>query len=234
MTTKMSVVQQAIQQIEARIGAGEWAVGQRLPSQHELAKILQLSRASLRETLSYLESRGLVSIKPGKGVYVAARTSTEQPQWGFENYSLAEVLAMRHQLEGFAAAHAAVNAIESDIVGLETSIADAYQAAKQGDLLVVKLCDLDFHAQIIRIAGNRLLQEIIKLIRQPYEQSKTPPHGSFADMEPALAEHKQIFLAIKMGEPHLAREAMEQHLQNAAKRANVQLVLNPAGVAIGR
>lgn len=223
MTTKMSVVQQAIQEIETRIGAGEWQVGQRLPSQHELAKMLQLSRASLRETLSHLESRGLLSIKPGKGVYVTAPSATEQRQWGFENYSFAEVMAMRLQLEGFAAAHAAANAVAEDIASLEASVADAYQAAQQGDLLLVKLCDLDFHAQIIRISGNRLLQEIIKLIRQPYEQSKTPPHGSFADMEPTLAEHKRIFLAIKMGEPHLARTAMEQHLQNAARRANVQL-----------
>ncbi|WP_156293010.1 FadR/GntR family transcriptional regulator [Serratia oryzae] len=223
MATKMSVVQQATQEIETRISKGEWQVGQRLPSQHELAKMLQLSRASLRETLSHLESRGLLSIKPGKGVYVTARAPTEPKQWRFENYSLAEVLAMRQQLESFAAAHAAVNAVAEDITLLETSINEAYQAAKRGDLLMVKLCDLDFHAQIIRIAGNRLLQEIIKLIRQPYEQSKTPPHGSFADMEPTLEEHKRIFLAIKMGEPHLARTAMEQHLQNAALRANIHL-----------
>lgn len=223
MATKMSVVQLAIQEIEKRLAAGEWQVGERLPSQHELAKMLKLSRASLRETLSHFESRGWLSIKPGKGVYVNERLLTQQ-QWGFENYSLAEVLAIRQQLESFAAAHAAVNAVAADIALLEASVSEAYQAAKQGDLLQVKLCDLDFHAQIIRIANNRLLQEIIKLIRLPYEQSKTPPYGSFEDMEPALEEHKRIFLAIKMGEPNAARAAMERHLQQAARRANAQLI----------
>lgn len=221
-TTRTSVVQQAIKEIETRISGGEWQVGERLPSQHELARLLNLSRTSLRETLSHLESRGMLSIQPGKGVYICEPQPVERV-WTRDDYTLAEVLAIRRQLEGFAAANAAQNATEQDIQILERSIELSFQAAKEGDLLRVKLCDLEFHAHIIRVADNRLLHEIIKLIRKPYEQSKMPPHGNFKDMEPTLEEHRQIFLAIKMNEPHLARTAMEQHIKNTALRANINL-----------
>jgi len=224
MNSRVSVVQLAMMEIEQRITKGEWKTGTRLPSQYELAKELKLSRTSLRETLTHLESRGIVNIQPGKGVFVCPPQPVPTTNhWQFDEYSLAEVLVMRQQLEGFAAASAASNACQEDIRQLEVSINDSYIAAKSGDLLQVKLCDLDFHAQIIRIASNRLLQKIIKQIRKPFELSKTPPHGSYEDMEPILEEHRQIFLAIKMSEPGLARMAMEKHLKNAALRANIKI-----------
>ncbi|NLP82163.1 FadR/GntR family transcriptional regulator, partial [Acinetobacter baumannii] len=52
-----SSVAQALQQ---RILSGEYPSGSRLPPQRELAESLGVSRASLREALTVLETLGLV------------------------------------------------------------------------------------------------------------------------------------------------------------------------------
>lgn len=49
---------------------GQFAAGQLLPSERELAKQLGVSRSSIREALIALEITGWVEIRTGNGVYV--------------------------------------------------------------------------------------------------------------------------------------------------------------------
>src|SRR3954464_15426737 len=64
--------QQIAAQLSALIASGEFAVGQRLPSERELAAQLGVSRPSLREALIALELEGLVEVRVGAGIWVTA------------------------------------------------------------------------------------------------------------------------------------------------------------------
>src|SRR4051794_9909939 len=55
------------------IVAGEYAEGERLPSEVELAARVGASRGVLREALRALEERGLVAVQPGRGQLVRQR-----------------------------------------------------------------------------------------------------------------------------------------------------------------
>lgn len=55
---------------EARIRSGEWAPGTRLPPERELCRVLDISRATLRQALAELEQRGLISRHQGRGTFV--------------------------------------------------------------------------------------------------------------------------------------------------------------------
>src|SRR3954447_11512944 len=57
--------------IQQQILDGELEPGQRLPPQRALSETFGVSRASLREALSVLETLGLIDIRPGLGVFVA-------------------------------------------------------------------------------------------------------------------------------------------------------------------
>ena len=57
--------------VEARIRAGEWAPGDRLPPERELCRDLAVSRATLRQALGALEQRGRVTRHQGRGTFVA-------------------------------------------------------------------------------------------------------------------------------------------------------------------
>jgi DNA-binding LacI/PurR family transcriptional regulator len=70
--------QQVRSQILGQIAAGEFRPGDVLPSEHELAEAMSVSRTTVRQTLGDLEREGLVLRVQGKGTFVAERTE-EQP-----------------------------------------------------------------------------------------------------------------------------------------------------------
>src|SRR3954465_12221385 len=56
-----------------RIVGGQWAPGQRIPSENELNRMFGLSRMTVRGVLTKLVNDGLLLRVPGKGTYVAPR-----------------------------------------------------------------------------------------------------------------------------------------------------------------
>lgn len=63
------------QYILARIEAGEWADGGRLPSEHELVAALGVSRMTVNRALRELSDKGLISRIQGVGTFVATPPS---------------------------------------------------------------------------------------------------------------------------------------------------------------
>src|SRR3954447_7985854 len=57
--------------LHARIASGQWAPGQRIPSENELNRLFGLSRMTVRGVLTKLVADGLLVRVPGKGTYVA-------------------------------------------------------------------------------------------------------------------------------------------------------------------
>lgn len=64
------------QRLSEQIAAGEYSVGDRLPSEHELADSLGVSRATIVKSFDELERAGVVDRRQGKGTYVAGRPLT--------------------------------------------------------------------------------------------------------------------------------------------------------------
>ncbi|HEY4242343.1 MAG TPA: GntR family transcriptional regulator [Kofleriaceae bacterium] len=56
--------------LAGRIAAGEFRVGARLPSEHELAAQYAVSRITIRQSIQNLVRRGLVEIRRGTGTFV--------------------------------------------------------------------------------------------------------------------------------------------------------------------
>ncbi|MDB2708267.1 GntR family transcriptional regulator, partial [Amylibacter sp.] len=65
------VAESVITQIEQLILRGIIRPGERLPSERDLADRLGVSRPSLREAISTLQDRGLLTTKANAGVFVA-------------------------------------------------------------------------------------------------------------------------------------------------------------------
>ncbi|WP_067676697.1 GntR family transcriptional regulator [Nocardia miyunensis] len=69
--------QQLFAALERRLASGTIAHGERLPSENELCTEFGLSRATVRQALQLLESRGLANRVPGRGVF-ASEPSAER------------------------------------------------------------------------------------------------------------------------------------------------------------
>ena len=73
MTEPRRLYEQIAQQLAKSIADGKYEVGQRLPSERELAQAFDVSRPTVREAIIALELDELVEVRLGSGVYVVNR-----------------------------------------------------------------------------------------------------------------------------------------------------------------
>ncbi len=120
-------------QIERFVAGNGLAPGDRLPGERELCELLGVSRASVREALRSLETRGVVRVRHGKGVFVAAPDEGERALQRFSRLrevGLEELFAMREVLEVPAAGWAAAEASEEQLASLITTFEQHEQAVR--------------------------------------------------------------------------------------------------------
>lgn len=66
----ISLYYQIAMDLRQRIARGEWSVGQRLPSEQDMAGEYQVSRMTLRQALDYLELEGILARQRGLGTFI--------------------------------------------------------------------------------------------------------------------------------------------------------------------
>jgi GntR family transcriptional regulator, uxu operon transcriptional repressor len=205
-------------QLSALIASGEFAVGQRLPSERELAAQLGVSRPSLREALIALELEGLVEVRVGAGIWVTAasgRDPSTDPHGQQEGEGPFELLRARWLIEGEIAAAAAREATDVDLASIRTSLTEMERLLKKN----TDFSDFDreFHLRIARSTHNGVLQSVVEdlwdrgrgaIWRLMEQHFQTP-----ALRAASVNDHRAIFQALLAHDPREARNAMRAHLQ---------------------
>lgn len=136
------------ERLVSAIRDGELKPGNRL-IEVTLATRMGVSRAPLREALKLLEAQGIVQSRRGRGTFVRAITPRE----------IADMLALRAMLEGFAARQCALSASEGDIAGLADMHRQLEYAMAARDRSRAERLDWEFHERVCRLAGNDHLFE---------------------------------------------------------------------------
>lgn len=215
--------QRIAEAIAGLIDAGEFAPGDRLPAERDLARELRVSRASLREALSALELDGYVEIRVGSGVYVQPRRRNGKraaPAERNGEVSPFDTLRARRLIEAETAALAArhasaeqISAIEAAFARLEADVR-AEKARSEGDRL--------FHVRISEASGNTALAAIVRDLWAAWHQPLNARLESlFVTMQRRrdnIGEHRRILDAIRARDPAAARAAMRSHLVHAERQ----------------
>ena len=208
-------------QIAGLIRTEEYRVGDRLPTERELVRLLGVSRPVIREAMIALEIAGLVEVRSGSGVYVRGRPSVAQLS-GTDAVSSEigpfDIFAARLAVEGEVAAAAAENATAEDLAEMAAAIEEMRVAAQAGRS--TKPANQRFHLALAVAAKNPMLLKIIDVIWA--EVPKRGPIWAKLDarrhMRPTrVAEHELILRAIAERNPDHARAAARAHLQAAIK-----------------
>lgn len=158
------LVPQVEQLLRERIGTGAWAVGQRLPSETDLAAELGIGRSSVREAVRLLARDGLLDVRHGVGTFVAEGAGEPALDQLLRRARALEVLEVRRALEMEAARLAADRARAEDLADIRRQVADRH-ARQVGDADAFVTADLEFHRSVVALAGNSVLTALFDSVR---------------------------------------------------------------------
>jgi GntR family transcriptional repressor for pyruvate dehydrogenase complex len=199
--------------------------GDRIGTEHELAREFGVSRPTLREGLRRLSGAHLIRVRKGRagGVFVEntagagiGRHVSESiaSMLEFESVTLCELLETRMFLEVPLAGLAAERADAATVAALTASIDCASGRDPVGDDF--RLADARFHETIAVTAGNELLLTFTRWILDVLQPSLVAYLGSAIDGEQIIAQHRSIVRAIRRHQRRAAERAMREHIEYMA------------------
>ncbi|MBV32541.1 MAG: GntR family transcriptional regulator, partial [Porticoccaceae bacterium] len=201
------------------ISKGNLKPGDKLPPERNLAKILNVSRPTVREAIIALELSGLIEVKMGSGVYL----KQNKPNLVLMDKGIGpfEVLELRRILEPEVAALAANRITKTQLKRLEKILSEM---KNQNDTPAMQNSDKNFHIYIAEVVANTAISGTIRWLWEIRERTELTrvfherilQEGIF----PLLEQHEIIFSALSVGDTDLARQSMSDHLESATKNAS--------------
>ena len=214
-------------QIVERILDNEYDMGDRLPTEDELARQFSVSRVTVRSALSKLRERRLVVSVQGSGNYICGLPPSETSAMlsaldagNFEN-----IFEFRIGLETQAAALAAQNRSEAHLERMRRTL-DAREPQTESIiewLIRCRLADLEFHEAVADASANPVVSTLVHsvgaLFLMPWLSRKADiEQRLFSVTEHVFEEHTMIINAIAAKDSDMARVAMQFHLTHSQQR----------------
>lgn len=218
-TEKLS--QGVVRQIELLILRGLLRPGQRLPAERELAERMGVSRPSLREALSELQERGLLSSRAGAGVYVADMLGSAFSQaliglFASHEEAVFDYIGFRRDLEGMAAERAARFGSDTDLKVIDTVFRKMEAAHSKRNPADEAELDAEFHLAIIEASHNiimlHMMRAMFDLLRAGVFYNRQQMFKQRSMRDRLLEQHRAINEALQARDPLAARAAAEAHM----------------------
>lgn len=218
---KIRLSDRVIDAVKQMISEDEFKPGDKFYSENELTRKLEVSRSSIREAVRILEATGYVSVKHGKGIFIA--DSIQHELEAFQGWlrtneeSIFDHFDVRLIIDPKAAAHSALKADDHDIEKLKAACAEFESHIDEGSTSSLIKYDERFHELLAKSTKNRTLYFIMKAM------TKSLPEGWISSLhvpgriEKTVREHKAILEAIQAGDAEKAEAAMLLHLNNAVR-----------------
>lgn len=206
------------------IALGELSVGERLPTQRELASRMSVSRMSVRKAIHRLQELGMVEVRRGRngGAYICRTWSGETSPaagriLGADRPRMEWLLDMRSLVEGLVAATAAQRVTKAQAGRIRAAL-EEYLAARSEE--ATRATDRTLHNAIAEATGNpylvRLSDELTAAVTLGLGVEPVVDDASV--QRRARQQHRQLAEAVLEGRPDDARRVAMRHFALTAQR----------------
>ncbi|AWY38490.1 FCD domain-containing protein [Pseudomonas putida] len=227
MITSSTVVNSVVEKLRAALARGQWRSGDMLPGQRELAEQMGISRPSLREAVTVLETLGLVRSMPGKGVVVldaiASDSDDQRHDSAVAGASLEDVLQLRYTLEPFIVGLVAQSISSKEVGQLRLTLMDMREALEANDSEAGVNAYIAFHEELFTLTSNPIFQSVVQQTSNALKQSADVLRNSPEHLAERLEENEAVVRAIRSKNSAQASAEMRRHILREGQRMGIEL-----------
>ncbi len=222
--TLQTASERIAERIVTAIALGEFVPDQRLPTERDLAAMLEVSRTTVREALQRLQAAGYVTTRRGRagGTFVATGGGPYGPAAGLGPEAddmirrtlvpawqeLTAILDFRSLIEQTIARTAAQRRGDADIAAIRAAVAD-YSMARDRD--ASHLADHALHLAIAKATHNDRLVELSASIRREVSLGFDAEPYSPQVRQLAIKQHPTLADAVIAGDADRAAALAAEH-----------------------
>ena len=214
--------EEVVAQLRGMIHRGELRLADRLPPERDLARLLGVSRPTLRAAIRSLAAVGVLESRQGAGTFVvkadespALDSSSLSLMASLHGFTSEEMFEARRALEMSIAGLAAERATGEQLASLAEEMAGMYASLEVPEEYL--LHDMRFHQMVAAASGNRILTALMNMVAAVLFDVRRKTVRRAHDLKESAEMHRKIYRAIRDRNPETARDAMRDHLLLAQK-----------------
>ena len=161
--------EEVVSQLREMIHSGELRPGDRLPPERDLAKLLGVSRPTLRAGISSLAAVGVLQPRRGAGTFVVEAegppsldSSPLRLMASLQRFTPAEMFEARRSLEMAIAGLAAERATGEQMAEMSEEVTGMFASLDEPEQFLVH--DMRFHQTVAAASGNRILTALMNMV----------------------------------------------------------------------
>ncbi len=222
-----TTAEEVVERLRNMIHNGELSSGDRLPPERDLAKLLGVSRPTLRAGIRSLSTIGILQSKQGAGTFVAAAdesptldSSALRMLSALHGFTSDEMFEARLALEMSIAGLAAERATSEQMTLMAEEITGMYASLSNPEQYLVH--DMRFHQTIAAASNNRILTSLMNMVATILFDSRSQTVKRATDLKQSAEQHHEIYRAMREHDADSARMAMHDHLVETQKAQRLE------------
>jgi GntR family transcriptional regulator, transcriptional repressor for pyruvate dehydrogenase complex len=234
-----STAEEVAARLREMVHSGELAAGDRLPPERDLAKILGVSRPTLRAGIRSLSAVGILQSRQGAGTFVAVAedsptldSSPLRMLSALHGFTSDEMFEARLALEMSIAGLAAKRATSEQMTLLAEEIAGMYASLNDPEQYLVH--DMHFHQTVAAASGNRILTSLMNMVATILFDYRSKTVKRAKDLKESAEQHHNIYRAMRERDVEGSRQAMHDHLIETQKAQRLEVEENGIAAKNGR
>ncbi len=214
--------EEVVTRFREMIQRGELRPGDRLPPERDLAKLLGVSRPTLRAGIRSLAAVGIIQSRQGAGTFVvdaegppSLDSSPLRMMAALHGFTTAEMFEARLSIEMAIAGLAAERATGDQMASMSEELTGMYASLDDPEQYLVH--DMRFHQMVAAASGNRILTALMNMVATILFDVRSKTVKRARDLKESAEMHRAIYRAIRDRNPEASRLAMRDHLLLAQK-----------------
>ena len=209
------VTNQILAYVKEQIASGEWVLGQKVPSENQLAAELGISRASVRSAYQYLTGVGVLKSRQGSGTFLV---DSQADGWDIAQNRITsedcqdihKVLEFRRILEPEACRMAVERYTPELFADLQHYLRQMERS--RGNPAKFVRADMQFHGVICKASVNALLEKSLNKVFAETRNNHEQMNLLVGDYN-GILYHTLILEAFRKGDAEEAYQKMKEHLE---------------------